>query len=371
MRVPVLALALLLAATPLAAAGHRDGGGYRCDGGWCRDGEVRTLDCSGDGCTGETGGFTTIVHPPLGDGAWLGDDDPVLGVRIDGEAVAYPIRIISGQQGWEMVIDTVGGVEIQATYCPLCASGIVYRTQVDGDDLTFRNSGAIWKRDMVMFDVETGSLWSQVAGEAIHGPMEGAELALVDAPMVSWGTWRDRHPDTQAMEIPRGPDGEELCRCSPVDLDAGDLVTGIVRDGDALAFPHRILRDEGVAQLTWDGTSLVATYRGATVHLFDAGDRSLHVADDHAWLVDGDGRRYDAVTGEAEDGGEGLERLSTRTTFEHRWTLFFEDSDFYQGGSEVGPPPPQATPSIGAVGVVLAGLGAAWAIRGRRGTRRP
>lgn len=89
------------------------------------------------------------------------------------------------------------------------------------------------------------------------------------------------------------------------------------------------------------------------------------------WLVDEQGRRYDAVTGEAADDGEGLERLPTRTTIEHRWTLFFEDPDLYQGGSEVGPPPPQATPGVGAVAVVLTGLVAAWAARGRRGTRPP
>lgn len=367
----VLAAAVALLAVPTVPARHLEDGSYRCDGGWCRDGGHRELDCSGGGCVGETGGFTTILDPPRGDGSWLVDDDWVLGVVVDGEAVAYPIRVISGQQGWEIVVDTVGGTRVMATYCPLCASGIAYETAVDGDGITFRNSGAIWKRDMVMYDKATGSLWSQVAGEAIHGPHEGDALTVVTSSMVRWSAWTDTHPDTRAMERPRRPDGRDICSCPPfTDLDPARLLHGIAIDGQVLAFPHDTLRDEGVARVDLAGRSLVATYRGDAVHVFDVGDREIVRAGNGTWLVDGEDRRYHPVTGEALDGGENLTLIPGKTTLSERWELFHPDSRYYQGGGEVGEAPPDrgTLPGFGVVTVAGAGLAGAW--WSRRAARR-
>lgn len=86
-----LVAVLLLVAAPVPAR-HLEDGGYRCDGGWCRDGDHREIVCTGDGCRGETRGFPTVIDPPVGDGSWLPDDDWVLGVEVDGQVLAFPLE---------------------------------------------------------------------------------------------------------------------------------------------------------------------------------------------------------------------------------------------------------------------------------------
>ena len=49
--------------------------------------------------------------------------EPVLSVEIDGDARAYPLRIMLFH---EIVNDVVGGVPVLVTYCPLCNSGVVF-----------------------------------------------------------------------------------------------------------------------------------------------------------------------------------------------------------------------------------------------------
>ena len=54
---------------------------------------------------------------------------------------------------------------------------------------------------MVMYDRETDSFWSQFLGEAIDGPKKGAKLEFILAQMVTWGSWKEEHPDTLCSSI--------------------------------------------------------------------------------------------------------------------------------------------------------------------------
>ena len=39
---------------------------------------------------------------------------------------------------------------------------------------------------LVMYDRESGSLWSQVAGQAVDGEFAGQELTIIPAPQTTW-----------------------------------------------------------------------------------------------------------------------------------------------------------------------------------------
>ena len=69
-------------------------------------------------------------------------------------------------------------VPIAVTWCDLCQSGMVYGREVAGRTLTLRVSGMLWLGNMVMEDLETGTLWSQLAGEGIRGEL-GADARAV------------------------------------------------------------------------------------------------------------------------------------------------------------------------------------------------
>ena len=124
---------------------------------------------------------------------WLDDDDPVLGYEAGGEAFAYPINILNFH---EMVNDTIGGVSLLVTYCPLCFSGVVFSREVDGQTLTFGNTNALYQSDLVMYDHQTRSYWFQVGGEAVVGTLSGARLEPLPLATMPWGEWRAPYLDT-------------------------------------------------------------------------------------------------------------------------------------------------------------------------------
>ena len=101
---------------------------------------------------------------------WLADREPVIGLSIDGEARAYPLRILTWH---EIVNDTVGGTPVAVTYCPLCNAAIVFEATVDGRRLTFGTTGKLRHSDLVMYDRRSETWWQQFEGRAIVGTMAG------------------------------------------------------------------------------------------------------------------------------------------------------------------------------------------------------
>ena len=51
----------------------------------------------------------------------------VFGVEINGDARAYPLRILDWH---EMANDVVGGVPVALAYCTLCGAGVLFDTRV-------------------------------------------------------------------------------------------------------------------------------------------------------------------------------------------------------------------------------------------------
>ena len=77
---------------------------------------------------------------------------------------------------------------------------MVHRRTINGDAVVFGNHGALWGNAMTWFDHDTGTIWSQPLGEAIVGPLKGTALELLPSTLIEWGEWKQRHPDTKALE---------------------------------------------------------------------------------------------------------------------------------------------------------------------------
>ncbi len=65
-------------------------------------------------------------------------------------------------------------------------------------------SGLLYKRNLLFFDRETDSLWSQLLSEAVTGPLAGTRLTILPAENTAWGAWRTAHPDTLVMSFVTG-----------------------------------------------------------------------------------------------------------------------------------------------------------------------
>jgi hypothetical protein len=126
----------------------------------------------------------------------LAPHDPVISIAINGDARAYPLRIMIWH---EIVNDTVGGTPIAVTWCPLCNSSIVFDRRVDGRTLSFGTTGKLRNSDLVMYDRETESWWQQFAGECIVGTFLGTKLTYLPARVESIERFRARYPNGRVL----------------------------------------------------------------------------------------------------------------------------------------------------------------------------
>ena len=142
-----------------------------------------------------------LVSP--GDVDWLAGDEAVVALEIAGEQRAYPVQILIWH---EIVNDQVAGTPVAVTYCPLCNSALAFERRLGDRLLTFGVSGLLYRSDLVMYDRQTESLWSQIEGRAIAGQLTGRTLNRVPVQTVTWDQWRQAHPDGQVLSRDTGVD---------------------------------------------------------------------------------------------------------------------------------------------------------------------
>ena len=135
------------------------------------------------------------------DEEFLKSGDRVLGLAVNGDARAYPIKILNWH---EIVNDTVGGRPVVVTFCPLCGTGMVFDSEIGGRKMTFGVSGLLYQSDVLLYDHQTESLWSQIKTEAVTGPMTGTRLNLVASTHTTWENWKKRYPRTRVLSDDTG-----------------------------------------------------------------------------------------------------------------------------------------------------------------------
>ena len=149
-------------------------------------------------------GIPAILNPvliPAKDATFLRDEDRVLGIAQGRDVKAYPVKILNWH---EVVNDTVAGKPVVITYCPLCGTGIGFDGLIEGRTYTFGVSGLLYQSDLLMYDHQTESLWSQIAMEAVTGSMAGQKLRHLFLEHTTWGEWRRTHPETQVLSTKTG-----------------------------------------------------------------------------------------------------------------------------------------------------------------------
>ncbi|MEL7464669.1 MAG: DUF3179 domain-containing protein [Pseudomonadota bacterium] len=265
--------------------------------------------------------------------------DPVLGIEVNGDARAYPLRLMAWH---EMVNDTVGGEAIALPFCTLCGAGVPYRAKVDdGAPLRFGTSGLLYRANKLMWDDRTESLWNQFNGEPVIGPLVGSGLKLEALPLVMepWVRWRERHPETLVLSLDTGKpfnygSGYVYDRYIRTDaqifpvahegerLRSKDFVFGVKTLGGARAWPvtafegGRAINDAvGALNLVLIGDRL-----GETVRAYDRGDRTFQMRDGRVFA---DGAEW-RVTEDAliAPSGARAPRVAGRTAYWFAWSSF-------------------------------------------------
>lgn len=121
----------------------------------------------------------------------MGEKEPVISVEINGDARAYPVRILMYH---EVVNDVVGDVPVTITFCPLCNASLVYERTIDGAVLDFEATGKLRKSDLVMYDRQTETWWQQFTGEALVGHYNDRSLTIVSSQILSLKLFIEKYP---------------------------------------------------------------------------------------------------------------------------------------------------------------------------------
>ena len=218
------------------------------------------------------------------------DNVPLVQVNLNGDVRGFPLEILTWH---EIVNDTIGGVPVVVTFCPLCNTAIAFESQIGEEVLKFGVSGLLRNSDLVMYDRKTESLWQQSSGRAIVGTMVGARLKYVPASVVTVGQLRAAYPDALVMSRDtgwyraygqnpyQGYDNPE--RGGPYsfffDRDSIDerlppaerVVSIEGPSGAAIAYAWSRLEQEMVLHDSFDGIDLVVFWTPGALSILDSG----------------------------------------------------------------------------------------------------
>lgn len=213
---------------------------------------------------------------------YMGDDDRVLGIVIQGQPRAYPHRIL-----WhhEIVSDRVGDVPVAATFCPLTGSGLVFDPVVAGEELDIGVSGLLFANNLVLYDRTTGDVFGpQLSPAGTCSRFRDTTLRHFPVLETSWGEWRQMHPNTTVVSSDTGFDrnydvspygdydqlnNDDLLFDMPVDESRPlkERVLALRGPETSLGFPFGELSDSlgdrGAIHEEVDGTDVVVFYSRA------------------------------------------------------------------------------------------------------------
>lgn len=233
-------------------------------------------------------GISALIDPVFiraEEAGYLNDDDLVLALEIDSISKAYPLKILN----WHEVInDQINNQHFVVTFCPLCRSGIVFSSEIKGKKLSFGVSGLLYNNDVILYDRETESLWSQIEMMAISGQAVGNKLIPMGFLLDTWGNWKLSHSKTLVLSDQTGYDRDY--NKNPYDgydqsnqlmfkveksndiLPNKELVLGLIVNGKTKAYPYSLFKDkEGIQKDKVGGKNIEIEYQNNVLYVLTPG----------------------------------------------------------------------------------------------------
>ncbi len=135
------------------------------------------------------------------DASFMNDEDLILGLVVGTDARAYPHKILDWH---EIINDEIMGEKLVISYCPLTGTGIGWLQEQHGKTSTFGVSGLLYNSNLVPYDRNTDSYWSQMRLDCIKGSRKGEKIETTQLIETTWGTWKNIYPNTQVVSTNTG-----------------------------------------------------------------------------------------------------------------------------------------------------------------------
>ena len=156
----------------------------------------------------------------------------------------------------------------------------MYSRQNKAKERFFGVSGMLYRSNVLMYDKESESLWSQIMGEAVTGELTGTKLEVLPSTLTTWKKWRKLHPDTQVLSLDTGytrnynsdpyldyyqqqSGFRSFFKLGPGEKEK-ELVVGVVVDGRSQAYSLELLRQQGEIRTELGGIKLHLSLDSAT-----------------------------------------------------------------------------------------------------------
>ncbi|MDA1120686.1 MAG: DUF3179 domain-containing protein [Bacteroidetes bacterium] len=151
-----------------------------------------------DGGPGKDG-IPALLDPEMidaVDASYLSDDDLILGYKNGDDIRAYSHQILDWH---EIINDKVNGFPVAITYCPLTGTGIGWDRRIKVGLTTFGVSGKLYNSNLILYDRETDSNWSQMKLNCVNGELRGEQIRTFPLIETTWKTWQTMYPDTKVV----------------------------------------------------------------------------------------------------------------------------------------------------------------------------
>ena len=263
----------------------------------------------------------------------------VIGVNINGEAKAYPIRFLGYHHH---VQDSVGGKPILVTYCTVCRTGRVFEPIINGKKETFRLVGMDHFNAMLE-DASTKSWWQQATGEAVAGELKGQRLPEVWSTQTTLAKWLQLNPHSlimqpdpafvnsydSTMKFESGKSKSKLTGTDSLSWKDKSWVIGVISKDQSKAYDWNQLVKEKVIQDQLANTSLAVVLASDDKSFFafelPTAEHKLSITNDTLVL----NNKHFRIDGRGIDTSYSLAPLHASQEFWHSWRTFHPETKRY------------------------------------------
>jgi len=235
----------------------------------------------------------------------------------------------------------------------------VYAAEVNGQRLIFQVAG-VYRRNMIIRDRQTGTLWQHATGEALLGPLKGAQLQPLGGELTRWSKWKEMNPHTSLAVEPIPEHGrfpgliprdrlEYLLETFSTNYAASGFVTdhrlpmheeivGVSLAGVDRAYPLVVIRNQGVIHDRIDENSIAIVYDADADHVnaFNClvSDKIIELAPANGALSSLDGMmRWTWMGNPLTANTPPLQKLQIERQWWLGWVEFHPTSEVYQAAT--------------------------------------
>ncbi|MEL7124352.1 MAG: DUF3179 domain-containing protein, partial [Bacteroidota bacterium] len=132
---------------------------------------------------------------------FMGNDDLVVAIKVGESIRAYPHSILDWH---EIVNDSWDDLHLAITYCPLTGTAVAWNRTINGRTTTFGVSGLLHNSNLMPFDRDSDSVWSQMLLQSVNGSNMGDFIETYPVVETTYEEMRTLYPDVEIMDIRTG-----------------------------------------------------------------------------------------------------------------------------------------------------------------------